>query len=114
MRGVPIDPTDKQGESPLMIATASTLVLSSFARAFVVRLIDRDGGVQAIALRTTPGWSVDRFLPSEDFSPRHIVLVRGDENGVAGEDLLHANTYAFWLLLLATVILAVARGREYQ
>ena len=105
-----------------MIARASTIVLvaimlgaSSFARCFLVHLVDDTGGVQCIGLRPAPGWDVLVRLPSEQFRPQgYLVLMKGNENGVAGASLLHAHaSFGFWaILVVAGVLVAMTTFGE--
>lgn len=109
--GVRSEVTDATPRVSLIAAMASALGVSALARAFLVQLVDAPGGVTVIALRPTPGWNLVESLPSEAFDARgYIVLILGNECGVAGEDLLHANGHAVWILLIATVLLVLARA----
>jgi hypothetical protein len=58
---------------------------------------DREGGVTVLLLRRSPSWHTDSYGDA----PRKIglVLVRGNENGVIGEDLTRWNArYGPWAL----------------
>ena len=50
---------------------------------------DREGGVTLILLRHAPGWPIDTY--GETPSQVGHILVRGNENGVMGEDLARWN-----------------------
>jgi len=80
--------------------TAALLVtaLLSVAAAFGLSVFtDREGGVTALLLRHVPGWPIDTY--GETPSDVGRILVRGNENGVMGEDLARWNArYAAWAL----------------
>jgi hypothetical protein len=98
------------GPSPWPLAGVLLFVaVGLFARFFLVHLVDREGGVEAIALRSTAGWHVEEHLPSEEFGDRGFtVLVRGSENGLDGAGLLHALADYGPRIALAAALAAVA------
>ena len=80
--------------------TAAMLVaaLLSVSAAFWLSVFnDREGGVTLILLRHAPGWPIDTY--GETPSQVGHILVRGNENGVMGEDLVRWNArYGAWVL----------------
>jgi hypothetical protein len=80
--------------------TAAMLVaaLLSVSAAFWLSVFtDREGGVTLLLLRHVPGWPIDTY--GETPSQVGRILVRGNENGVMGEDLARWNArYGAWAL----------------
>lgn len=88
-------------------AALCVAALLSVSAAFGLSVFtDREAGVTLLLLRRAPGWPIDTYgdTPAKVGS----ILVRGNENGVMGEDLARWNAhYGAWALC------AVAVGRVW-
>jgi hypothetical protein len=99
---------------PALTVALLAACLSVAAALWLTVFIDRTGGVTLILLRRSPAWPAD----SMGSEPAAVgwVLVRGNENGVLGEDLVRYNArYGVWAgltLVAGSVALRARRGRD--